>query len=592
MTTAATLCRAALAAALGAVAAGCGGGATPPVHAAAVDGSATADGAAADGAGGDSGASVDGSWPPAIDPAAFGTGDLSGITVAAFSQTGVSGDDPQVTTLQADIVPRAWAQWDTDGLRSSDYGVAYPKACQAEKIRFIGGLTASVIFVDEMSTANFADEVGRDATDTPVPHDEIVPGAYRGALASPGFRQLLVGVAETQIDLGVDGLFFDEVNSSYVGANYDGDEGFDDHDVADFGRFLCAKHGGDPTALAAFDLQPSDALDCTAADPGAAFDYRGYLARHMAQAAPLGALNPLHAEWGTTVQNRPNPSAATFVETYPVLVYWQDIVVAVRTYARQKYGKEILVTANGVFPFVDFQSVGLYDWNQDGPGPRGVDYVPVTGTAPDVHYDGTFSFLPVLTSLKNRSNALQGFVGGRDVPLLLFLDWPTDSINRYYALAVGERQDYVRVMLAEAYAVGERFALPLATTTDTNTATALGMMDFFASARAFYEAHADLVNGAQDSAAAVTVSAAGIASHPTTLADGRTVVHLVNHNYAAGFVPQTSVTLTLALPQAPTSVTIASFDAPADAPATFSYAAGTVSVDVGTVTSSSIVVIR
>jgi hypothetical protein len=574
--------------AFGAVA--CGGAGAGPSHVpdAGAPEAATADGATGVDAGGDARAT----WPPAIDPGAFGKADLSRVTVAAFSQTGVGASDPQVLALAPDIVPRAWGQWDTSGLSANDYDFGYPRECQAEGITFVGGLTASVMFVDEMSTAAFDDEVGRDALDNPVAHAEIVPGAYRGALASPAFRQRLVQIAELQIDGGVDGVFFDEVNSSYIGAGYDGDEGFDDHDVADFGRFLCRTRGGAPAAFSSFAFVDADHFDCSSPDPGAAFDYRGYLARLGVAGSPLGPSNPLSGLWGKTVANRPDPLAGTFVETYPALVYWQEIVATVREYARTRYGKEILVTANGVFPFVDFQSVGLYDYNQEGPAPLGFDYVPVTGTAPDVHFDGTASLMPAFAALRADSDRIVGAVGGPPVPLLLFLDWPTDSINRYYAMPTSERQDYVRVALAEAYAYGEWFALPLATTTDTSTATALGMMDFFRSMRTFYEGHSALFHGARDFGASVGVSAPSIASHATVLTDGRTVVHLVNHNYAAGFVAQSSVGLTLPLPQAPTSVSLASPDLPADQPATFTYASGQLSVNVGALLSSVVVVVK
>src|SRR5665213_132605 len=525
-------------------------------------------------------------WPPVIDPAAIGHADLSNVTVAAFSQVATNGSDPQVTTLAPDIVPRAWAQWDTGGIHAGDYLFSYPQACKTKGVTFLGGLTASVIFQDEMSATDFADEVGRDATDQPVPHSEIVPLAFRGALASPGLRQKLIDIAELQIDGGVDGIFFDEVVSSYIGANYDGDEGFDDHDVADFGRFLCAKHAGDPAALAAFDFAPTDGFDCAAPDPGAGFDYRGYLARHGAATAPLGTANPLAGEWGTVVANRPDPAEGTFVQTFPALIYWQEVVVAVRRYARETYGREILITGNGILPFVDFQSVGLYDYNPDGPAPLGFNYVPTTGTAPDVHLDGTVSFLPVLASLRARSKQLVESAGGTEVPVLVFLDWPTDSINRYYALPTAERQDYVRIFLAEAYASGVWFSLPLSTTTDTNTATALGMMDFFGTLRDFYRGHADLYRGAHDATASAAVSvgdvpATGIASRLVTLDDGRVVLHLVNHNYAAGFVAQSAVTATIALAAAPTSVTLASPDLASDRPATFTYAGGNLTVNVG-----------
>jgi hypothetical protein len=61
-------------------------------------------------------------------------------------------------------------------------------------------------------------------------------------MASEAYRQYLIGIGEIQIDGGVDGLFFDEVGGSYQGATFNGNEGFDDADVADFGGFLCAKY--------------------------------------------------------------------------------------------------------------------------------------------------------------------------------------------------------------------------------------------------------------------------------------------------------------------------------------------------------------
>jgi hypothetical protein len=539
----------------------------------------------------DAGVDSSATWPPVIDPAAFGKTDLSHVTLAAFSQP-LTPTDPQVLALVPDIVPRAWSQWDRGGLAAADYAFPYMRSCQAQGITFVGGLTASVLFMDEMSASDFDDDVGRDALDNQVPHPEITPRAYRGALASPGFRRFLIGIAELQIDNGVDGLFFDEVNSSYIGASFDGDEGFDDHDVADFGRYLCRTRGSDPGASSAFGFAPSDHFDCSSPDPGAAFDYRGYLARLGFSGTPLRAANPLSGAWGTTVQNRPNPSAGTFLETYPSLIYWQQIVTTVRNYARSQYGKEVLVTSNGIFPFVDFQSVGLYDYNPDGPPPLGFDYAPLVGTAPDVHFNGSVSFMPAFASLKAKSEAVTAFVGGSPVPVLLFLDWPTPSINRYYAMPTTERQDYIRVVLAEAYAYGEMFALPLATTTDSNTATALGMMDFFRSMRAFYGAHAALFHGARDMTTAVTVSAPSIASHVTMLADGRTLVHLVNHNYAAGFIAQSNVTVTLPRVQAPASVTLVSPDLPADQPGMFTFGAGQLVVTVGTVQSSVVVVVQ
>jgi hypothetical protein len=537
-------------------------------------------------AGGNSGAA--GATPLAlgIDPTAFGKADLSKIAFAAFSQSNVNGRDPQLLGLAPDLVPRAWGQWDTSGLKAADYDFTYPSACQANGTTFIGGITASVIFQDEMTSYEFADEVGRDAANNPVPHDEIVPNAFRGSLASPGFRQRLIDIAKIQIDGGVNGLFFDEVNSSFIGTSYNGDEGFDDHHVADFGRLLCAKY--DRTMLAAFDVSAADQLDCSASDPGASFDYRGYLARHGATTAPLSSVNPLQAAWGTTLQNRPDPSAGTFVETYPALVYFQQIVLAVRNYARQKYGKEILITANGIFPFVDFQSVGLYDWNHDGPGPKGFDWVPVVNG----HFAGSASFSVPLAALKVHSQSLLLAASGSEVPLLLFLDWPTDSINRYYALPLTERQDYLRAFLAEASSLGMWFAVPLATTTDSQTATALGVMDSLQALRTFYTAHRELFLGAKDAPGAVQSSLTSAGTHLVTLPDGRLVLYLLNHDYSAGFVPHTGVSVSFPAASAPTQVTLASPDLSADTPAQFSFQNGVVSVTIDQLQSSLVVIAK
>jgi hypothetical protein len=521
-----------------------------------------------------------GALPTTVNPDAFGRADLSHIAFAAFSQTGSNQEDPQVLDLAPDLVPRAWQRWDTYGTKASDYDFGYVTACQAKNIAFVGGSTASVIFQDEVSAADFADQAGRDASNDLVPHPEVTPNAYRASLASPAFQQRLIDIGKLQIDGGVTGLFFDEVNGGYFGPKYDGNEGFDDHDVSDFGRYLCRKYATSPATLTgALGIQAADGLDCTAASAGGTFDYRGYIARHGVQQAPLSAGNPLASDWGTTVAGRPDPSVGTFVETYPSMVYWQRIVVALRDYARTMYKREIFITANGIYPFVDFQSVGLYDWNHDGPGPMGFNWVP---TAADGSLDGTVSFRDTLLALKARSKRVVEAAGGKEVPLLLFLDWPTTSIDRYYALPLEGRMDYFRIFAAEAYALGMWFAVPLATTTDTNTATALGMMDFFKQLRAFYDAHAVLYRGGQDLQVTATVSSPKVTSGLAQLPDGRTVVHLVNHDYAAGVVPQQALTVTWPASSAPASVTLVSPDLPSDQPATFTYAGGQVTVNVAT----------
>jgi len=77
---------------------------------------------------------------------------------------------------------------------------------------------------------------------------------------------------------------------------------------------------------------------------------------------------------------------------------------------------------------------------------------------------------------------------------------------------------------------------PLATTTDTSTATALGMMDFFQQLKTFYKGHADVYAGSQQTSGSPTVSVPNVTTVLDNLTDGRTVLHIINHNYSAGIV--------------------------------------------------------
>jgi hypothetical protein len=182
----------------------------------------------------------------AIDPGVYGKRETSGLTVFGFSQQDQNlPADPQVLAMSPNIVPRAWARWDRGGVQPSDYNFVYPKQAQAASIAFIAGTTATALFRDEFPAAStFNAVVSCDATGQPVFHSAMK--FYRGSLASPAYRQYLIGIGEMQIDGGVDGLFFDEVDFSYQGAtsgNEDnGDEGFDDANIADFGGFLCGKY--------------------------------------------------------------------------------------------------------------------------------------------------------------------------------------------------------------------------------------------------------------------------------------------------------------------------------------------------------------
>ena len=515
-----------------------------------------------------------------IDPAVYGTADTSNFTVFGFSQENMSlPADPQVLEMLANIVPRAWQRWDLGGTQPSDYNWVYPAQAQAENIAFIGGTTTTVLFQDEFpQPSQFNSVVSCNAQGQPVIHAPL--HFYRGSMASPTYRNYIISLMEIQIDGGVNGLFFDEPDESYEGATYgNGNEGFDDADVADFGGFLCAKY---PNYAAAdwqtnYGITAADKLNCSASSSssGRSFDYRDYLARNGSQTDPLNSSNPLAAEWGTILGGHPEPDNGTFTGTYVSLVYWQDIVLTLRNYARQKYGKEILITANGVWPFVDFQMNGLWDGNPDGPGGTSVDYCPLT---PGGDLDGTQSLLPAFLSIKQRSARIDG----RAVPVAAFIDWPTGVMSRYLSLPSSEQQDYWRMYVPEALAASVYLNMHLLDTIGDPTATQLGLMPLFEQTAAFYEApaHAALYHNTQDLTGTITVSATNIATNLTQLSDGRTVAHLINHNYSQGFQEQDNVVVSFPLANAPTSVTLVSPDYSADTPVPFTYLGGQVQATV------------
>jgi hypothetical protein len=480
--------------------------------------------------------------------------------------------DSQVFQMAPNVVPRAWARWDTGGVLASQYNFGYPAQAKKAGIVFIGGTTATALFKDEFPVpAQFNAVVSCNAQGQPVQRT-APPNFYRGSMASSAYRQYIIGIGEIQIDGGVDGLFFDEVNGSYQGATFNNNEGFDDADIADFGGFLCAKY---PNLTAAqwqsqFGVTAADNLNWSASATvrGRAFNYRGYLARNGWQTDPLTSSNPLAAEWGVMDGQ---PQNGTFTNTYLYLVYWQDIVLTLRNYARQKYGREIYITSNGIYPFVDFQAIGLFDYNSNGPGGTNQDFCPLTGSG---DLDGTQSLMPSFLYMQQQSAS----VTGRSVLVSVFVDWPSGPMSRYLSLRTSEQQDYWRMYVPEAYATGVHFSMHLLDTVGDPTATQLGLMPLFEQTAAFYKipAHAALYESPQNLTGAVTVSVPNIATNLTRLGDGRTIAHLINHNYVQGFQEQDGVVVAFPVAKAPGSVTLVSPDYAADTPVSFTYSGGRV----------------
>ena len=523
-----------------------------------------------------------GPWTGAADGAA--PVPLDDVTVYAFSQTN-GEEDPQVTVLAPDMNIRAWQRWDRIGA-TGDFSAAYVADCHATGTRFVGGTTATALFPDEVSNPQFPpvpfdDLTARDASGAPVVHAQILPNMHRGSLAHPDYRDYLVRLCERQIDIGVDGLFFDEINADYQGATYDNNEGFDAAHLADFNAYLLWRFpGADYQSMFAMSADNLLRPDVPAGDLKNNFDYQRYLVSHGWSASPFAAANPLASVWGRSAANRPVPQAANFVDSAEPYRYWGDIAQRLRAYAQQKLGRPVLLTANGVWPLVDFQSVGLYEYNQDGDGGAQADYVPVTAgsTTAAAHLDGTRSLQRAFLNLKARSAAL-----APGAPVVLFIDWPTNFLSYLLHMPAAQQQDYWRIYPAEAYANGLFFAFFLRDTVGDPTATQLGWMPLFQSLTKFYRDHRDLYHGVTASGAAATTSLTTplMIAVSDQVSPRRRLVHLVNHDYSGGFNEHDGFTVTVPLPAAPASVALASPDLDADvALAGVSYVDGNVTVTI------------
>lgn len=509
---------------------------------------------------------------------------MDDITVYAFSQTYNNGSDPQVLELSPDIVIRAWSKWDRDGVKPTDYKFSYVDDCHKSNIRFIGGTTATVLFADEFSPEEFDRIACRDAAGNIVKHDNIVPGAHRGSLADPEYRDYLVNIGKVQIDGGVDGVFFDEVDMDYQGEHYDNNEGFDDYHLADFNSYLLAKYPKGTDFAKLFNMPPGNILrrDLPPGDLRHNFNYLRYLADNGWATYPLASSNPLAAEWGKDYDDHPEPGAKTFVSAAEPYRYFGPIVRQLKDYAKKKYGRDFLITGNGILPNVDFESIGLWDYNHDGDNGSMADYVPVV----DGHLNGAKSLQSVFRRFYKQSAVL-----APGAPVVLFIDWPTPTLNRYTALPQSEREDYWRLYAAEAYANGIFFAFHLMTATGEPTADQQNMMPFFKSYTAFYHSHAALYHHVKPSDRVATCS---LPSAMVSVMEGkdRVLIHVVNHEYDRGFQEQHNVTVTVPMEYRPQKVTVASPDQSGDKALNYRYSDGKLTVTLPKLVAYSVLVLN
>jgi hypothetical protein len=537
-----------------------------------------------------------GAWPALpVTPDGTPPVPMDDVTVFAFSTVDPNGSDAmgmgrdeQVLALNPDMVIRGWGQWGGKGTFDVDYETSFIQECQAPEhgIRFMGGGTATALFSDQAPDI-FDRVVTRDASGQPVLHDDLNIGEYRGSLASPEFRKYLVGIGELQIKHGVDGLQYSDVNAGYQGSPSntrgvrDGNEGFDGYHLADFNAFLLAKYPG--MDYRQFFQMPGDNFlrdDVMTGDLTRNFNFARYLQAKGGKDA-LGSPNDLLVnEWGRTLPDRPAFGAQTFVDTAEPYRYWREIVTRLRGIAHDQGRDRFYISANGMFPFVDFVSASVYD-------------------SPEIA-QSLFTFLDSPYRLNGTVSVKKGLINLRQqaalvapgAPVVVYQDGPWLA---YHGLPLDQRLDFWRLYAAEAYANGLYFAFllkpPISGRNSTRTfdivsptATMDGTFGLFLQLAAFYRGHGGLYHGTMRVDPAVedlTVTTLSGPVHVTvSIADqpasdvhpARRIVHLVNHEYDPDRIGSSGIKLlsnvTVTIPVASdvvTSVLIASPDSTGDA---------------------------
>ncbi|HQA53381.1 MAG TPA: hypothetical protein PK419_11050, partial [Spirochaetota bacterium] len=240
--------------------------------------------------------------------------------------------------------------------------------------------------------------------------------------------------------------------------------------------------------------------------------------------------------------------------------------------ARNNYSKEILITSNGIFPFTDFNSLGLYNYNTDDKG-KEADYVPVVSGK----LNGAKSLKNVYLSLYERSRKTSG-----NVPLVLFIDWPCEMMSNYYKLSMEQKKDYWRIYAAEAYSCGLYFAFHLRTVMPGDpTSTDSGILDFLKDYSSFYRTNHAVYKKSVNTSLSADIDRKGIMYNVTESSDkNKYYVHLVNHNYSSTISEQKNIVVSFDPGFVPSKISSLSPDGNADVSIPFINSVGSISFTV------------
>jgi hypothetical protein len=544
--------------------------------------------------------------------------DLSRMVVFADSEDSPAEDDPEVYgPLRPDVVLRAWYADKGDLSKREDYNQEFRDACREAGILFIAGFDLTDLAQNQAAgAAEFDDLTTRDSQGLTVPHPEwktakrnledwqkrATAGAVRGqkpagserdiemrraAILNPKVAARALGILESQLDMGADGVFLGCADAQgYRGARaqgYDGDEGYDDYMTAEFNRYLLDRYPNYVEAdwEIAFHMSLDNALSQWTPwnDLETNFNYRRYLDTNdwtkdpRARKAAPGLGNPLAREWG----DHPFPfpvgrdSDGAFLDR--ALDYGRRrIALKLKEFARNNLDRRVVVSGDTLSPGFDLIQYPLRRDNLDVATGK-VDYLPrVSGDL-----DASRSFLDDFRGLAARARA-----ASPGAPLVLCLSLDKDNYADDYAdLEQEQKRDYWRVYPAEALAAGCFMALHLRLAENQQpSAAAWGVLDTLVALSRFYRENRDLLTGVTDRGRGAAI-AEGEASVGALEQDRwkRTIVHVINHAYHRGsMAKRKDLTLELAADTAPMAVHLKSPDFAGTRAVAYHFATGRVEI--------------
>lgn len=420
----------------------------------------------------------------------------------------------------SDMLIRGWFKWNQAPPVESWRN--FPEQAHQLAALFGGGITCSALYDREngLTQAQVLDMATRG------PDGQLVdawdqPGIRHGSLSSPAYLDYLFRWCREQIDAGVDYLFMDE-HTAALGSL----EGYDDHSLNDFRRFLlehCPQtrdwKRDDPRWKVQFQIDLDDPRICPGGNMDS-FNYRAFLRAKNLLAKPVGPGNPLAPLWHQCRAWRDDRA-------------WKELTDRIRDDAHQK-GRRVFISANGLARYVDLQVLGVWDqW-----------------LVKDGQIDLAQNQLPYWRGLVTQGHEL----AGQRVPVVLFHDWGMGDVPfPWLAVPPSQREIWLRTRGAEIYAAGAFFAFPVLGPFGCDAARD-GTLSTIARQTAFFQSQRELFShGRYLGSECLRSSTTDLSMAAWAIDQPRAVVlHVINRAVKDGRLqPRSQVTVEVPLDRAP-----------------------------------------